>query len=63
MTNDLFADDGLHYVTLWFEAEASSGEAIPCDETSEAAWFSDEELPEPLFLPMRNLLEGHLVQP
>lgn len=60
LTNDVFADEGKHYVTLWMEAEYLSGEpAVHADyEASEVAWFRLDKLPEPLFLPLQQLLAG-----
>lgn len=59
-TNDVFAVEGRHYVTLWFEAELAEGEAKPlaAHELSDARWFPEGELPEPLFPPLRRLLAG-----
>ena len=63
VTNDIFEADGKHYVTLWFEAEHIRGEAHAraTDELSEVGWFREDELPEPLFLPLRNLLGGRKI--
>ena len=49
-----------HDITLRFEAEHVRGEmrVRADDELSEIAWFREHELPEPLFLPLRNLLGG-----
>lgn len=64
LTNDVFEAEGRHYVTLWFEAEPQAGEARvrAGDELSEVAWFEEGALPEPLFLPLRNLLEGRSIR-
>lgn len=64
VTNDVFEADGKHYVTLWFEAEHVRGEAYvrADDELSEVAWFPEDDLPEPLFLPLRNLLDGGKIE-
>jgi 8-oxo-dGTP diphosphatase len=59
VTNDIF-DARRHYITLWFEATSFDGEATlsaPA-EMSELRWFPRRELPEPLFPPLRRLLEG-----
>lgn len=60
VTNDVFAEEGKHYVTLWFEAEYAEGDAHvrASNEISELAWFDEQALPEPLFRPFRSLLEG-----
>ena len=60
VTNDVFGSEGRHYVTLWYEADASSGEArfeTP-EEHAELGWFSEDALSERLFPPLRHLLEG-----
>ena len=43
-----------------FEAEYVDGEVgvrAP-DELRDVGWFEEDRLPEPLFLPLRNLLDG-----
>lgn len=64
LTSDVFEDDGRHYVTLWFEADYSSGEVEVRaeDELAEVGWFRRDRLPTPLFLPLENLLEGRAVR-
>jgi 8-oxo-dGTP diphosphatase len=57
-TNDVFAAEGRHYVTLYAVARAPRGEPTvlepgKCDCWK---WFAWSRLPEPLFLPIRNLL-------
>jgi len=63
LTNDVFEAENKHYVTLWFEAKHVRGEAHARaeDELSEVAWFREDELPDPLFLPLRNLLGGRRI--
>ena len=56
-TNDVFAADGRHYVTLWVVAGHGAGEPVvrepeKCDRWE---WFSWSALPSPLFLPLENL--------
>ncbi|GAG21515.1 unnamed protein product [marine sediment metagenome] len=60
ITNDIFERDGLHYITIWMEGRYLSGEPVVNDphEMAEVGWFRWDVLPEPLFLPMRNLLDG-----
>lgn len=59
VTNDLFALEGKHYITIWMEADYSDGEPTPQeDECETAGWFDLLALPEPLFLPLSNLLSG-----
>jgi 8-oxo-dGTP diphosphatase len=58
ITNDIFEEEGKHYVTLWMEARYASGEARvnSAREMSAVGWFSWDALPAPLFLPFENLL-------
>lgn len=60
ITNDVFQDEGKHYLTVWMEAEYRAGELRvgAAHEMADVGWFSWNELPEPLFLPLQNLLEG-----
>ena len=65
VTNDLFPERGLHYITLWMQAEPVAGE--PCiaapDEVAEVRWFAWDALPQPLFTPFANLLAGRSLPP
>lgn len=57
-TNDFFEEEGKHYVTLFFRCEAE-GEPM-CREPEKCegwTWQSWDDLPESLFLPIRNLLK------
>lgn len=60
LTNDIFADLGKHYITIWMEGKCLSGEArVAADyEVAEIGWFRWDELPKPVFLPLENLLTG-----
>ena len=64
ITNDVFVE-GKHHVTLWFEAVRFSGEAglTAPDEATEVGWFPWNAIPEPRFLPFRQLLEGNYLGP
>ncbi|MBW2970235.1 NUDIX domain-containing protein [Candidatus Woesearchaeota archaeon] len=59
-TNDVCPEDGTHYITIFVEAEYAGGEAKICeaDKTSDFGWFSKDEIPSPLFLPLKNFLEN-----
>lgn len=60
ITNDVFAEEAKHYITIWFDADDSTGEpfiAAP-RECSELGWFTWDALPAPLFLPLENLRAG-----
>ena len=58
-TNDVFRDEGLHYITLFFEGDYESGEAIVAEphHCEEWRWVSLEHIPQPIFLPLRNALK------
>jgi 8-oxo-dGTP diphosphatase len=60
LTNDVFEQEGKHYLTIWLEAQYAGGEArvnAP-REMTEVGWFALDALPEPLFLPVANLVAG-----
>ena len=65
ITNDLFPAEGRHYITIWMEAEYLSGEAVVAAayESDAVGWFDWDDLPGPLFLPLRNLLDGRCYPP
>jgi 8-oxo-dGTP diphosphatase len=60
ITNDVFAEDGKHYITVWMRGEAEFDAAGVRDaaEVAEVGWFSPDALPAPLFLSLENLLAG-----
>jgi 8-oxo-dGTP diphosphatase len=57
-TNDFFGDEQKHYVTLFTFADYSGGveEAREPEKNECWSWYRWDELPHPLFLPIRNLL-------
>ena len=60
-TNDIFESENMHYVTLFVIAEYDTGEAEARepDKCEQWGWFEPNCLPEPLFLPVQNLLKSH----
>lgn len=62
-TNDIFTQEGKHYITLFFTAECDSGEPqlLEPDKCEGWAWFPWDNLPQPLFLPIQNLLKQGFV--
>lgn len=60
MTNDVFESEGKHYITIWMQGDFLAGEPIlnAADEVADIGWFSWDALPQPLFLPLENLLSG-----
>ena len=57
-TNDIFEKEKRHYVTLFVLAPYERGEPQlkESDKFLEWKWFNMNDLPEPLFLPNKNLL-------
>lgn len=57
-TNDIFVEEGKHYVTLFVIADYAGGtvELREPDRCAAWLWCDWEALPQPLFLPMANLL-------
>lgn len=63
ITNDIFEEEGKHYVTIWMEGKYVSGEARvnSAREMSAIGWFSWSALPAPRFLPLEHLFaQGYL---
>jgi ADP-ribose pyrophosphatase YjhB (NUDIX family)/RimJ/RimL family protein N-acetyltransferase len=61
ITNDTFKEDGKHYVSVFMRAELTTDQMIKNLEphkNEEWRWFSLEDMPEPLFLPLAQLLDG-----
>lgn len=58
-TNDRFEKEQKHYVTLFVTADWSSGEPaiVEPDKCKEWRWVDAQTLPQPLFLPMQNLVD------
>lgn len=65
ITNDIFEGNGMHYITIWMEGRYLSGESVVNApyEMAEIGWFTWDALPRPLFLPLRNLLDGKCYSP
>jgi len=58
-TNDIFEKEKKHYVTLFVAASSDAGEpqVTEPDKCRQWKWCKLDELPEPLFLPLVNLLQ------
>lgn len=58
-TNDIFEKEGKHYITLYIISELDSGmpEVMEPDKCEEWRWFEWNSLPEPLFIPIQNLIK------
>jgi 8-oxo-dGTP diphosphatase len=60
ITNDVFVPSDRHYITIWMSG-CLAGHAkvvVAPEEASEAGWFELASLPDPLFLPLRHLMDG-----
>ena len=58
-TNDMFKKEGKHYITLYVISEHDEGEAkvMEPNRCEKWDWFEWGNLPEPLFLPLKNALK------
>ncbi len=61
-TNDDFGEnEGLHYVTLYFEANwligTQTANIMEPDTTEDMGWFDPNDLPEPVWLPLKKMIE------
>lgn len=59
VTNDIFPIEGKHYITLYMVSDYDSGEVTlrEPEKCERWEWFSWDQLPEPLFIPIENLLK------
>jgi len=59
LTNDIHEIEKKHYITIAMVADYDSGEVkiMEPDKLERWEWFTWDNLPEPLFLPMQNLLK------
>ena len=61
-TEDLSAAYDTHYITIWTRADWASGELKATDiEFNESGFFDMNNLPEPLFISFKNLVDGKLL--
>jgi len=59
VTNDIFSREDRHYITIHMLADYGSGEPriMEKGKATDLGWFEWERLPQPLFLPIQNLLK------
>jgi 8-oxo-dGTP diphosphatase len=59
ITNDFFIRENKHYVTLYIEAQYTSGKPkiLESEKCEGMDWFYWDNLPTPLFRPIRNLIK------
>lgn len=61
LTNDVFVEDGKHYISIFMKAKLPAGQEVQNLEPHKIerwGWFGRESLPKDLFLPLKNLLDG-----
>jgi 8-oxo-dGTP diphosphatase len=58
-TNDIFKEEEKHYITLFLVAEYDSRKirVMEPEKCEKWEWFEWSNLPQPLFLPIQNLLK------
>jgi len=58
-TNDILKDEGKHYITIFVLADHTDGEpeTLEPEKCEKWEWVKWDKLPEPLFLPLQNLLK------
>lgn len=58
-TNDIFVKEGKHYITLFMATDYASGEvrAMEPEKCEQWEWFDWDNLPNPCFIPLQNLLK------
>lgn len=58
-TNDIFPKEEKHYITCFVKADYDYGEAkiLEPDKCEKWDWFEWDKMPEPLFIPLQNLLK------
>jgi 8-oxo-dGTP diphosphatase len=63
VTNDLFADEQKHYITIWMLSDYTNGEAriTEPDKFVDQLWCGFDDLPSPLFLPWQQLLASEFI--
>ena len=64
LTNDVFPEEGQHYITIWMEGQPIGEPSIlAAEEVAEIGWFPWDALPQPLFLPLENLVKQNSYPP
>jgi 8-oxo-dGTP diphosphatase len=61
-TEDFTPEYNTHYITIWVQGDWKSGELKAVDEEfTESGFFDMGSLPNPLFVPFKNLIDGKLL--
>ena len=61
-TNDIFPEEGKHYITCFVRADYDAGEVqiLEPNKCEKWDWFEWNKLPEPCFIPLQNLLKDNI---
>ncbi len=61
VTNDIHKDESKHFVTVNVKAKSWSGEPniLEPEKCTEMGWSDIHKLPQPLFLPIRHIIESN----
>lgn len=64
VTNDIFTEENKHYATIWVLSDWQAGElhSMEPEKCTEQRWITFDELPEPLFLPWKQLLQSEFLE-
>lgn len=64
VTNDIFEEEGKHYITIWITSQWKQGEPHikEPDKLLDLRWYNFDTLPEELFLPWRQLFVSDFFQ-
>jgi 8-oxo-dGTP diphosphatase len=59
VTNDIFPEERKHFITIFLRADYASGmlKIMEPEKCSEWKWAIWKNIPQPLFLPIRNLIK------
>ncbi|PLX25549.1 hypothetical protein C0580_02405 [Candidatus Parcubacteria bacterium] len=62
VTNDIYKDFDRHYITLFFACDYKSGPLFnnEPEKAQDWTWYDPNNLPQPLFLPVKNLLKQNI---
>ena len=64
VTNDVFEKEGKHYITVWMDAKSTGEPYLAAEEEAdEIGWYAWDALPQPLFLPLENLVNENSYPP
>ena len=64
VTNDVFEEEGKHYITIWMDAKSTGEPYLAAEEEAEEiGWYAWGALPQPLFLPLENLVRENSYPP